>query len=99
MYLVRKVDRESGKNYTWRQGEKKPRHKDGAPFNDVVEFSADGKDLELIRKRFRNLPDIPEAGFVLWRGDLGQFIYDGLVYDPAPRLTPSPNGNKAVSKS
>jgi len=55
------------------------------PFNtlerhtfQVVEVQADGHELLYIRKNFRQLPDCPEKGVVVWRGDFAQFIYDHL---------------------
>ena len=46
----------------------------------VGEVSASGQELEVIRLRFKNLPDVPtpESGEVTWYGDFAKFIAGNL---------------------
>jgi hypothetical protein len=69
--------------YTWNIGDTKPRLKDGNTFDDVCEVYADGRELETIRRRCTNLPDVPSSGAMVWKAPFAQFIYDSLLYEPA----------------
>lgn len=92
MYLIRQSDlapngqlNEKAPEHNWEVGGKKPRHFDGTPFEDVVEVYADGRELENIRQRVTGIPDVPSSAFVVWKAPFAQFIYDSLIYVPAPR--------------
>lgn len=97
MYILRQSDVVKTKlndelpQYVWHVGGKKPRQTDGNSFDDVCEVYADGHELESVRKRCVNIPDIPSAGCMVWKGPFAQFIYDSLVYEPVilpPRPPP-----------
>lgn len=90
MYIIRQSDKEVAarairrtpdpvepKSYNWHTGERRPLAKE-QPFEDVCEVYADGHELEHIRKLHTNLPDVPTARSIVWRGDFAQFIYDHL---------------------
>lgn len=71
----------------WHVGEPKPCqfYSDGETtedFPDVIEIQADGHELEHIRKRFTNIPDVPGARVVTWSGDIARFIYNHLTHIP-----------------
>lgn len=74
LYIIRKSHH---LELNWHIGEKKPMTF-GEPYMDIAEVQADGHELNYIRKRFINLPDI-KGGVVSWKGDWAQFIYDHLV--------------------
>ena len=87
MYIIRQSDKvkvaehfnEEPKEYVWHVGEKRPRTPGTLlGFEDVCEVYADGHELEHIRKIHTNLPDVPTAHSIIWRGDFAQFIYDHL---------------------
>ena len=89
--------------HTWNVGGKKPRQLDGNCFDDVCEVYADGPELESVRRRCTNIPDIPSSGCMVWKGPFAQFVYDSLVYEPSlilptrppqrpPRKTHPPTG-------
>jgi hypothetical protein len=92
MYIIRQSDKDAAirfqqgsgrqcepKEYNWHVGEKRPRHQgDLLGFDDVCEVYADSHELEHIRRLHTNLPDVPTANSIVWRGDFAQFIYDHL---------------------
>jgi len=88
MYVLRQADKLT--QHDWYVGGKKPRHKDGRPFEDVCEVYADGPELEKVRQRCINIPDIPGSASVVWKRPFAQFIYDSLVYEPEPEVPKVP---------
>jgi len=86
LYIVRQYDVDIAKreeetharDYKWHVGCDVPCLVGGRKFRDVCEIRADGLELEYIRLRFKNLPDVEGAKMVQWRGDIAQFIYDHL---------------------
>lgn len=70
IYFVRK----NGEELRWYNEEMK------FPFGykDIVEVYAYGEELNLIRKSFANLPDVPTSNDMTWRGKWAQFIYDNF---------------------
>lgn len=89
MYILRQLVEEH--QYTWHVGSKKPRQEDGNCFDDVCEVYADGPELECVRRRCTNIPDVPSSGCMVWKVPFAQFIYDSLVYEPSLILPPRPN--------
>lgn len=79
MYILRSTRVEE---YTWNIGGTKPRLKDGNTFDDVCEVYADGRELDIVRRRCTNIPDVPSSGSMVWKAPFAQFIYDSLVYEP-----------------
>lgn len=71
---------ETGRNLTdhaWKLNQPKPLFG-----GSVVEVHATGEELIHIRNQFDNLPFPASATKVVWKGDLAQFIYDNLPFQP-----------------
>ncbi len=67
----------TGYQHQWHVQGSKPKFPSTPYVNPfVVLFQADGDELELIRKRFSNLPIT--FSITIWRGEMAQFIYDNL---------------------
>lgn len=103
MYLIRQSDKDRAaklggetKEYPYHTGEGKPRHKNGEGFEDVCEVYADGHELEMIRRRYTNLPDVPSSASMTWKGDFAQFIYDHLIVRESSRATDETSHYRAV---
>ena len=93
LYFVRQCDRDMYKRDAFKRSNDRPVYEkdyswhvgDGIPsgFDDVCEVQADGHELDLILKRFPNLPiakyengDLKRV--MLWSGDFAKFIYHNL---------------------
>lgn len=87
MYIICQDD---STQHNWWVGSKKPRQKDGNCFDDVREVYADGPELAVVRRRCINIPDVPTAGFMVWKPPFAQFIYDTLIYEPVVVHTSEP---------
>lgn len=72
-YTVLLVDPGVRLKYSFYQSKNKPELIENSK---VVEFHADGHELEYIQRRFLNLP-ISHA-YCTWKGEMAQFIYDNL---------------------
>jgi hypothetical protein len=86
MYIIRQCDKakvagklnDEPEQYNWHVGEARPRERGGSGFEDVCEIYADGHELANIRKNYANLPDVPSAHSMTWKGQFAQFIYDHI---------------------
>jgi hypothetical protein len=64
-------------DHVWKVNQPKPLFGGGC-----VEVIATDAELVHIRNQFDNLPFPAGATRVRWRGDLAQFIYDNLPFEP-----------------
>lgn len=56
---------------SWQEGKPKPIG------YKVHALQANNNELELIRRRFDNIP-IAHGSYCIWKGEMAQFIYDNL---------------------
>lgn len=104
MYIVRQSDIANSSfdkdpcQHAWHVGDKKPRQDDGNCFDDVCEVYADGHELESVRRRCSNIPDVPSSGCMVWKPPFAQFIYDSLIFEPSLILPPRPTKKDPIAQ-
>jgi hypothetical protein len=83
LYIMRKAGNGKGESaYQWHVNQKSPTDDRDEPWENVCEIQADGHELDYIRRNLSGLPDKPNAGFLVWKGELAQFIYDNCLRRP-----------------